>query len=131
MGSAYRLKDDGYPWKKIYHGRQWVGRVIKHATVPNKFIGSIKSAQGQPYQAEGRTELEAFEEVVAKRCGYKSAAEMDARNAKVRAENRVRNARHRDLANRFMRGDLQAKFDVIDEILGLPHDQAARDRNTH
>ena len=111
MSHTYRLRDDGYPtFKKIMNGKKWVGRVVKHHTEP-VYLGII----GQT-TVRNATEEGAFAEVVARHLGHRNAEALHATNALVRTTNRVRRQRNKELARRFMQGDLTEKIAVIDAI---------------
>ncbi len=85
----YRMVDVGVSFKKIMHGRKWVGRVVKHATDP-RYLGIIgKITVSMP------TEREAFDEVVARQFGFASCSALDAHNAQVWAKNRETRAQVR------------------------------------
>ena len=70
---SYRMIEVGptCSFKKIMHGRKWVGRVCKHAD--GGFLGVIGKLT-----AHRPTEREAFEEVCALQMGFGSAAELHA-----------------------------------------------------
>ncbi|HXI97522.1 MAG TPA: hypothetical protein VNG73_01160 [Gemmatimonadaceae bacterium] len=92
----YRLVDVGVSFKKIMHGRKWVGRVVKHATEP-RYLGIIgKITVSMP------TERGAFDEVVARQLGFTSCAALDAHNAEVRAKNRVIRAETRHVFDQMI-----------------------------
>ncbi len=80
--TIYRLVDHGYPFKKIMRGREWVGRVCRHAE--GGFLGIIgKDSLRAP------SEVEAFEEIVARAMGFSCAAALRAKNARVRGAKRM------------------------------------------
>lgn len=59
MKTRYRLKDDGYPtFKKIYLGREQVGRVVQNAD--GSFTGRIGKIEVQ-----AQTDIDALQQVVA------------------------------------------------------------------
>jgi len=109
--SAYKLKDDGYPtFKKIIHGRKWVGRVGRK--VDGTFIGIIGRTE-----FTGPDEGTVFAEVVARHLGYESAAALHARNSRVRSENREARRQARSLASRFLDGTFADQLSVLDELI--------------
>lgn len=115
--SGYRLIDVGYPYKKIMHGRKWVGRTIKCAD--GRWLARINNSRGPATEVYGSSEVEVFEEAVARQFGYNNAGELHSHNAKVRAVNKVKKQRAQILAHRFMTGTFNDKLDVIDSILGI------------
>lgn len=112
---SYTLRDDGYQWRTIYHGRRSIGRVYRHAK--GGYYGHVKPFTVGPYDSQDR----AFAEIVAKFLGFASAAAMARRSREVRAHNRAHSARVRQLADRFLNGTWQDKTNVIDEVLGIPN----------
>jgi hypothetical protein len=108
MSKSYRLVDDGYPtYKKIVSGRKWIGRVCK---IQNSYLGIIGKTE---YKAP--TEREAFDEVVARHCGYADAADMFSSNSQVRAVNKARKAEAQYVASEMLAGN----FGPLDEMLGF------------
>lgn len=114
--SSFKLRDVGVPtMKKIMQGKNWVGRVVRHAD--GGFLGVIQSKK---LFVRAPTEVAAFEEVVAQSLGYATAADLKAHNARVRADNRVRTAVARDRAHRFMTAtSFDERMAVVDEVLGI------------
>lgn len=111
---TYRLVDHGYPFKKIMRGKQWIGRVVKHAT-DNCYLGIIGDVI-----VRAPTSNAAFALVVARHLGFKDAAEMDDRNRAVRAATRVQRQRSRYLADRFVNAKtFNERVAVLDEVFGL------------
>lgn len=90
---SYRLKDEGYPFKKIYRGRDWVGRVYRDAAT-HLWHGKIGRIVTRGYTDDVR----AFEDAAAQAMGFSGAAALHASNAAVRAANRGRRATARDRA---------------------------------
>ena len=108
--SRYVLKDSGYPtFKKITSGRKWVGRVGK--CEDGRFFGKIGSTF--IYAA---TELEAFNDVVAKHLGYEDVQALQDHNRQVRHSNKIRRAETRAAFNQMMGGDYQALFDLLGKV---------------
>jgi hypothetical protein len=118
---SYTMRDEGYDFKKIYHGKQWVGRVIRHADKPF-FIGIIQVKGSQPLSVQADTERGAFEEVCARAMGYATAAALHARNATVRAAKRRGRQHARQIANQILYGTTQQRFAAIDAMLGIKKD---------
>ena len=90
----YRLVDHGYPYKKIMHGKKWVGRVVKCVRVDGdgaapRYLGIIRGVG----DVTAPTEREAFEEIAARAMGFDSAAALHAKNRETRALNRERSAK--------------------------------------
>lgn len=111
--SRYTLRDDGYPFKKIMHGKKWVGRVTTHAD--GGYVGIINLPSGSTESARAATEVLAFEVVVARRLGFKTVAELKAANSQARANNRARNAHARYVASEMLKGN----FEPLDRVLGI------------
>jgi hypothetical protein len=78
MSNTYRLIDDGFPtYKKIVTGRKQIGTVRK---LPDgKFAGIIGKTSFVSVD-----EITAYNEVVARYCGYANYAAMRSRNAAAR-----------------------------------------------
>jgi hypothetical protein len=62
---------------------------------------------------KGATEAEAFHGVIARHCGFNSAAEMDQKNSAVRSVNNRRRAEGRYAAEQMISGN----FEPFDKIL--------------
>ena len=103
--TMYRLVDHGYPFKKIMRGKAWVGRVAK--APDGRWYGTI----GKNTIAAD-TEIDAFKRVAARALGYSSLEELQERNARIRADNRVRKARVRHAFNEMLEG----RFDALDAL---------------
>lgn len=107
--TSYRLVDDGYPtFKKIVSGRKWIGRVCK---TDKGFLGIIGKTEYR-----GQSERETFDGVIAKHCGFDSAADMADMNREVRAINRVQRDKARYAANELLSGN----FEPFAQMMGLP-----------
>lgn len=104
---AYYLRDEGYPFKKIYHGKKWVGRVCKHAD--GGYLGIIGKMS-----IRADSETVAFEEIAARAMGYPNAATLKAKNRAVRSHNYQRSKAARQAAREFMAADLQGRIEIID-----------------
>lgn len=102
---SYRLVDHGYPFKKIMHGKQWVGRVGRHLS--GGYLGTIGSLT-----VSGTTERDAFEQVVAKHLGYDSAGALHAKNKAVRQRKRLANKLADHLGAQMMAGN----FETVDKL---------------
>jgi uncharacterized protein YdbL (DUF1318 family) len=106
--TTYRLKDDGYPtFKKITSGRKQVGRVCK---TKDGYLGIIGKTE-----YKGSTERETFDGVVAKHCGFDSAADMSNMNREIRAINRVQRAKFKHVADEMLSGN----FEPLDRLMGF------------
>lgn len=111
--SNYRLVDHGYPFKKIMHGKKWVGRVYQHAD------GTWHGAISKVDLSKASSPVKAFEQAVARHLGYNDVDELKARNRSVRAANRQRSARGRQLAREYMGAKtFEERMDVLDKIFG-------------
>jgi hypothetical protein len=104
------LKDDGFSYKKIMQGRNWIGRVYPKAD------GTFGAYIGKAPHVSGATEKEAFEKVGAAYFGFSSPEALRANNAAVRAKNKANRALTRDAVNRALAGDF-AGFDKILKML--------------
>ncbi len=102
---TYKLVDHGYPFKKIMHGKRWIGRVGKHLN--GGYLGTIGNLT-----VEGTSAIDAFEQVVAKHLGYSNAAALHDKNRKVRAHNRQRNAHARHVLDQILNGN----FSPLDRL---------------
>ena len=102
---AYKLVDHGYPYKKIMHGKRWIGRVCRH--INGNWFGVIGSLM-----VNGTSERDAFEQVVAKHLGYADASALHARNRQARAQRRVARSTAKHVLNSIIRGD----FRPLDEL---------------
>lgn len=101
-----RLRDDGYEFKKIMSGKKWIGRVSPHKD-GKRWIGTI----GQ-ITVQKPTELEAFQEVAALFMGYESAADLKARNSKVRSQRRTASKTAKHIFREIVKGN----FRPLDEL---------------
>jgi hypothetical protein len=81
-------RDGSVPYQKIVTGREWVGRVVKHATEPH-YVGTMYKGK---YSATGATAVAAFEAVVARALGYDSVEQIKSQNRARRAVRREVNA---------------------------------------
>ena len=88
--TRFVLRDSGYPtFKKIMSGRKWIGRVGKCADGDARgYFGKIGSTF-----VYAPTELEAFDLVVARHCGFETVDGLQANNRMVRNVNRANRAR--------------------------------------
>lgn len=102
---GYRLKDDGYAFKKIMQGRKWVGRVYQ--TADGKWSADINR---QTYASGYATAKEAFYEGAARRMGFESHDHLREQNSLVRRANKLR--RQESLA-RFAK-----EFPVLAQYMG-------------
>ncbi len=66
--TRYVLKDVGCSFKKIMKSREWVGRVVKHATEP-RYLGIIGSIT-----VSAASERQAFYEATSRAMGFESLA---------------------------------------------------------
>lgn len=107
----YRLVDHGYPFKKIMCGRQWVGRVFRHAD------GTWRGMIGRAELSLGATPTDAFSEAVARHLGYASSAALKRRNAAVLYARRQRAVRGDALAREFMQAKtMDERFAALDKL---------------
>ena len=105
--ASYRIVDIGASFKKIVIGRKWIGRVVKHHT-EQRYLGIIgKTTISAP------TEREAFEEIVARHCGFASAAMLRANNAEIRQRNRQEKADARYVVGEIMNGNFKPFLDRL------------------
>lgn len=107
---TYRLKDDGYPFLKIYYGKKWIGRVYKNSQ--GQWVCQIGT---KSYYAAS-TPQEAFDEGVPRYMGYSSAAALRDQNRKAHERKLANTAKARDLAKRFAASDFKGQMEVIDEL---------------
>jgi hypothetical protein len=107
--TTYTMRDDGYPFKKIVSKGKWVGRVFK--IEGSGYRGKI----GEVESAIFSSEVDAFEDVVAKRLGYANVAALRSKNAAVRA----RNAEVRSIANEILGGN----FSALDRLFDMEKKQ--------
>lgn len=112
--SNYRLRDDGYPFKKIMYGRKWIGRVYQHAD--GTWHGLINKIE----LSREKTPVAAFEMAVAKHLGFKDVVHLKERNRQVRRAKQVYRARTRELVNRVFYASGKEQWDALDELMGLP-----------
>lgn len=106
MTNTYRLVDEGYPtFKKIFCGRKAIGQVSQ---TPNGYFGKI----GKTYY-QGKSEGEAFNEVVARYCGYANHAAMAERNSAVRLVNRQKKAERQYVLDEMIQGN----FKPLEQLL--------------
>ena len=61
---GYSLKDEGERFKRIYCGKNWIGRVCQHAD------GSYLTVIGKYILIRGQREMECFNEAVAAHMRY-------------------------------------------------------------
>lgn len=99
-------------FKKICQGKAWVGRVVKMGDNAG-FYAVINSKDGKT-EYTGKTEKEAFEEVVARALGFANAGHLHDSNKLIRRKNaqnkaRVGHALREALHNR--------NFDPLGDIL--------------
>lgn len=106
------LKDDGFTYKKIMHGRKWIGRVVR--TADGRYFGRIGKTE-----AYGATELQAFQEVGARYFGRSSAADLAEANAQVRQDRRDQQVRILPAKQALQRGDFKSFFEELDRLGGL------------
>lgn len=97
-------------FRKIMHGRKWVGRVYQHAD------GTWRCAVYRQELGQGQTPKAAFETGIAKHLGYANIGELTDHNRLVRRRNRLAKQHARQVAHRLLQGD----FSAIDALLGLP-----------
>ena len=102
-----RLVDHGYSFKKIVSGKKWIGRVYFNNN-DSLFYGKIGD-----HVVSAKTEIGAFNEVTARAFGFSSAGELDARNARVRANNRIARARANKLVNDLLFGDAKSVIEAL------------------
>lgn len=107
----YRLVDHGYPFKKIMCGRQWVGRVFRHAD------GTWRGMIGKAELSQGATPTDAFREAVARHLGFASSAALSHRNAAVLYARRQRAARGDAVAREYMGAKTaEERFAALDKL---------------
>jgi hypothetical protein len=106
---AYTLRDEGFPFKKIYNGRKWVGRVCRHGD--GGFLGIIKGVG----EVRASSEKTAFEEIASKAMGYSSAAALKSSNAQARRRNQAVRHEARAVADQWLRGNFEPLFNLLDK----------------
>jgi len=104
---AYRLIDDGYPFKKIMHRRRWIGRVGKHLN--GGYLGTIGNLT-----VTGTTERDAFEQVVAKHLGFANAAALHAKTRAMRAQRRAMRNHARHVADQMLHGNYEPLMSLLE-----------------
>lgn len=107
MGRTFRLlpRDGSATFQKIMEGRNWIGRVTQHDD--GEWLGIIgKTMLKRP------TKVQAFDDIVAEHCGYKSGADMQAHNQRVRRAKRVVN----QAADAVYQGMLRGNFKPLDIV---------------
>lgn len=107
--AAYRMKDEGYPWRTIYHARKKVGRVYKHSK--GHWVGKIGIIE-----VSGGTDVAAFEAAASRAMGFQSAAALRASNANIRRKKRIVNEVGNALANEYLRRDFDGQMALLDKL---------------
>lgn len=110
---SYRLKDDGYPFLKIMHGKNWIGRVYKNAQ--GLWVCQINKKS----YYEGRTPEEAFDEGVSRYMGYSSAAALRTQNRQARERKNARRQQAGSAARKYFNpaSTPQNRWDALDQIV--------------
>lgn len=103
----YTLKDEGFPYKKIYHGRKWVGRVWFNQ-IDKMYTGKIGQTEHRDVTA-----LTAFEGVVSRHLGYEDVVALKMHNQEVKAANRASKARAQHAFNEYRNGNFDPLFNLI------------------
>ena len=106
---SYRLVDHGYPFKKIMHGKSWIGRVGRHLN--GGYLGTIGNLTVQ-----GTSERDAFEQVVAKHLGFPNAAALHLKNRAVRAQKRAVRNHGRYVADQMLRGNYEPLMNLMEGL---------------
>ena len=106
--TSYRLVDHGYSFKKIMHGKRWVGRVGTH--VDGGYVGTIGKNT-----VKANSEVAAFEEVCAQQMGYANANELKSRNSRIRTLNRHARSERQEIVNQMLGGD----FSALDRLMEI------------
>lgn len=110
--TRFCLRDDGFTYKKIICERRWIGRVAP--VVGGGFIGVIGT-----HSVKAATEREAFDEVVARQCGFADQAAMSHRNDQIRAENRAKNRASKERAREAFNGLMRGDYDALNRLFKL------------
>jgi hypothetical protein len=103
------LKNDGYPWRSIYRGRNRIGKVWQHAET-KRFHGMIGKTE-----AMGSSFEDAFRNVAAKHMGFDSVDGLERNNREVRRKNSAMRAAGRYVADEMLRGN----FEPFGKLLGV------------
>lgn len=115
MAGFKLLNPDGnIPYSKIVQGRKWVGRVYPKS---DGTFGAVLNGSNDHVSAA--TRIAAFELVVAKHYGYKSADELKQRNAQVRSANRAAKAEARAFSKAFMNASFEQQIAILDKMFKL------------
>ena len=109
--SSYRLLPRGgtCSFRKIAHGRKWVGRVYQHAD--GTWLGDINKRT----LGKGPTAVAAFEAAVSKHLGFDSVHDLDDHNRQIQAANKVKKARAQYVLSELLRGN----YNAFDEMMGF------------
>ena len=110
---AYYLRDHGLPFKKIMHGKKWVGRVCRHGD--GGYLGIIGKES-----VRAATEREAFEEIAARAMGYHSAAALHASNRRGRQAKRVYDRAADAVGREFFSSGPERQVEIIDRLANTP-----------
>lgn len=111
----FNLKDDGYPWRVIYQGRQKVGRVWQHVET------KVYHAMIDKTEATGESFSDAFRNVVAKELGYASVQALHNHNATVRAKNRLIRQTADVVVDEMLRGNFEPFGKALEHPGMAPH----------
>jgi hypothetical protein len=105
---------DGGQFKKIMHGRKWIGRVYKVRDIddPNKIMAWVGKIGEHEYRS-CRSEQDAFLEVAARFFGHASHADLMEHNRRVRCNTRNQRARARHAVSEMLAGN----FGPFDDML--------------
>lgn len=87
------LKDDGYSFKKIMHGKKWVGRVVK--TADGRYYARI----GKHVEAYANDELSAFRAAGSKALGFENVEHLRAHNSAMRQQRKASRIRAANAIN--------------------------------
>lgn len=107
---SYKLKDDGFPYLKIYSGKQWVGRVYKNAQ------GLWVCQIGKQTYHTGRTAEEAFHEGTARHMGYSSLAALRDSNRRIQERNASKRSSIRELTKGFLHQPVRTQLAILEKI---------------
>lgn len=111
------MVDHGYPFKKIMHGKKWVGRVYQHAD------GTWRGAINKTELSKASTPVVAFEEAVAKHLGYDNANALKRRNSVVRQHRKQQRIAAEHAVDKYLSAKtMDERFKALDEVVGINAD---------
>ena len=108
----YRLlkRDGSCTFQKIVRGRQWIGRVTRHAD--GDWLGVIGKEM-----VRASTPHFAFQEICARHAGFKCYSDMVQATQAARAAKRVRQRRADEVVRKFMSAKtLDERFAALDKL---------------